>query len=65
VVLVEMEYIQLQSDLEDLVDRDMLMAIELEVTLVEILFFMELLQLVVVVEVVLEMVILHTLLLHR
>tara|TARA_R100000482_G_C5042373_1_gene108940 strand:+ start:79 stop:222 length:144 start_codon:yes stop_codon:yes gene_type:complete len=47
------------------VDRDMLMAIELEVTLVEILFFMELLQLVVVVEVVLEMVILHTLLLHR
>ncbi len=43
----------------------MLMAIELEVTLVEILFFMELLQLVVVVEVVLEMVILHTLLLHR
>ena len=60
-----MEYIQLQSDLEDLVDRDMLMAIDLEVTLVEILFFMELLQLVVVVEVVLEMVILHTLLLHR
>ena len=40
---------------------DMLMVVILELNLVEILFFMELLQLVVVVEVVLEMAVLHTL----